>query len=76
MDNGWVNFTFNRAVREYGNWVTGKLNERDKKGKPVHKLEDLLKDGIVIETIEQKNAAGIQALRAMAMSDPGIGYKP
>lgn len=31
------------AIHMYGTYVDNKLDERDKKGKPKHKLEDIIK---------------------------------
>jgi hypothetical protein len=40
--NPWLAWQFDNAVFTFGRWVDSKLNERDKKGKPKHKIEALL----------------------------------
>ncbi len=43
IDEGaWLRWMFNQAVHTFGAWVEGQLAERDKQGKPVHKIERLL----------------------------------
>ena len=44
VDDPWAAYQFDLAVAQFGAWVEGKLNERDKKGKPVNSLAKLLGD--------------------------------
>lgn len=39
----WTGWQFDNAVMFFGRWVEAHLEERDKQGKPVHKIENLLK---------------------------------
>lgn len=39
----WEAYQLDTAALYFGRWVDGKLGERDGKGKPVHRLSDLLK---------------------------------
>lgn len=41
-DNRWLAWQFDRAVLTWGRYVELKLSERDKDGKPRHKLRTLL----------------------------------
>lgn len=43
--DAWEAYQLDVAVWTLGRWVESKLSERDKKGKPVHKLTTLLHDG-------------------------------
>ena len=38
IDDPWAAYQFDMAVAQFGAWVEGKLNERDKSGKPVNSL--------------------------------------
>ena len=42
VDDPWAAYQFDMAVGQFGAWVEGKLNERDKAGKPKHTLAKLL----------------------------------
>lgn len=44
VDDHWAAYQFDLVVAQFGAWVEGKLNERDKKGKPVTTLAKLLGD--------------------------------
>lgn len=44
VDDPWAAYQFDLAVAQFGAWVEGKLDERDKKGKPTHTLASLLGD--------------------------------
>ncbi len=41
-NNVWLKWQFDNAVLLFGTYIENKLNERDKEGKPKHKLETLL----------------------------------
>lgn len=38
----WLRWMFNRSVHTLGTWVENKLAERDRDGRPLHRLERLL----------------------------------
>jgi hypothetical protein len=38
----WTAWQFDATVLMFGRWVEAKLNERDKQGKPVNRMETLL----------------------------------
>lgn len=40
--NAWLSWMFNRAVWMFGAWVDGRLSERDKDGKPLYSLGELM----------------------------------
>ena len=40
----WAAYQFDLAVGQFGAWVEGKLQERDKAGKPKHTLAQLLRE--------------------------------
>ena len=40
----WAAYQLDVATLTAGRWVDGKLSERNKQGKPIHRLTDLLKD--------------------------------
>lgn len=42
LENDWAAYCFDSAIALFGNWVEGKLMERDKAGKPKYTLEGLL----------------------------------
>ena len=44
IDDTWAAYQFDMAVAQFGAWVEGNLNERDKSGKPVNSLAKLLGD--------------------------------
>ena len=44
IDDSWTAYQFDLTVLELGTWVENKLAERDKQGKPKHRLKDLLSD--------------------------------
>lgn len=48
IEHLYLAWCFDQAVSSFGLWVESKLSERDKKGKPKHRLETLL--GIPIRT--------------------------
>lgn len=44
IDDPWAAYQLDVATLTVGRWVDGKLAERNKKGKPVHRLVDLLRE--------------------------------
>jgi len=48
IEDDWAAWCFDQAIGTFGQWVENKLAERDKKGKPVHRIETLL--GLPIRT--------------------------
>jgi len=42
IEDEWAAYCFDSAIALFGNWVEGKLMERDKAGKPKYTLEGLL----------------------------------
>jgi hypothetical protein len=52
------------AVAQFGAWVEGKLNERDKAGKPKHSLAKLLGDEAAqVQEYAPVSAAGLRKVR-------------
>lgn len=46
LNNEWVAWQFDRAVRIYGSYVEGELNDIDKEtGKPKRSLKDIIEKG-------------------------------
>lgn len=41
-DNPWLAYVFDRSVTIFGRWVENMLSERDKHGKSVYKLKEIL----------------------------------
>lgn len=42
--DSWEAYQLDLATWTVGRWIDGKMAERDKQGKPVHKLQDLLSE--------------------------------
>lgn len=40
----WAAYQFDNAVTFFGTYIENRLNELDKEGKPIYKLEDFLED--------------------------------
>jgi hypothetical protein len=40
----WAAYQLDVATLTVGRWVDGKLSERNKQGRPIHRLTDLLRD--------------------------------
>lgn len=60
MEHPILSYFVDEAVGYFGQWVEGKLSERDKKtGKPKHKLEQLLS---VKKAAEKLRAADVRAM--------------
>lgn len=61
-DEKWLRWMFNNAVFTLGRWVENKLAERDRDGKPVHRIERLLDIPIQPKklTLAQFKAMGLE----------------
>jgi len=44
LTNSWVRFCFDRAIVLAGRYTENKLSQRDKSGRPKHRLEQILAD--------------------------------
>jgi len=44
IESTWPAYCFDAAVSLFGNWIEGKLSERNKWGHPRYKLEGLLQE--------------------------------
>jgi hypothetical protein len=65
----WAAYQFDMAVGQFGAWVEGKLNERDAKGKPKHKLAQLLGDDAQGE--QQYRPVSAEGLRKVRVREDG-----
>lgn len=63
--DGWLAYTFNRAVVVYGNWVDNQLEERDKNGKPRHRLDEILEAGTINGYEHRERRVSTASLRAL-----------
>jgi len=64
VDDPWAAYQFDMAVAQFGAWVEGKLNERDKAGKPKHSLAKLLGDEAAqVQEYAPVTAAGLRKVR-------------
>ena len=60
----WAAYQFDMAVAQFGAWVEGKLNERDKAGKPKHSLAKLLGDEAAqVQEYAPVRAEGLRKVR-------------
>jgi hypothetical protein len=44
IENSWAAYELDLACLTFGRWVENRLAERDRRGRPVHRLEALLAD--------------------------------
>ena len=64
VDDPWAAYQFDMAVAQFGAVVEGKLNERDKKGKPVTTLARLLGDeAAATQEYAPVSAVGLRKVR-------------
>ena len=64
VDDPWAAYQFDLAVAQFGAWVEGKLNERDKAGKPKHSLAKLLGDEAAqVQEYAPVSAEGLRKVR-------------
>ena len=64
VDDPWAAYQFDMAVAQFGAWVEGKLNERDKAGKPKHSLAKLLGDEAAqVQEYAPVSAVGLRKVR-------------
>jgi hypothetical protein len=68
--DSWEAYQLDLAAWMVGAWVEGKLAERDKRGKPVHRLRDLLSDEPAKGT--GFRAMGMAGARRMAIPESGV----
>jgi len=60
-DEKWLRWMFGNAVHAFGTWMENKLAERDRDGRPVHRIEKLLNLPI------QKKSVSIAQFEAMGL---------
>ena len=60
IQSGWTAYCFDSSVALWGNWIEGKLQERDKKGRAKYSLEGLLSGDL-----SRGRFAGIGSLLAL-----------
>ena len=68
--DSWEAYQLDLATWTVGRWIDGKMAERDKQGKPVHKLQDLLggkKPSSGFSTLANK-----PGVKRMAIPESGI----
>ena len=64
IDDPGAAYQFDLAVAQFGAWVEGKLNERDKSGKPKHSLAKLLGDEAAqVQEYAPVSAVGLRKVR-------------
>lgn len=66
----WEAFQFDMAVLTVGRWIDSKLAERDKQGKPIHRLQDLLREDTGPDA--EFRSLKSPALRKMRIPENGI----
>jgi hypothetical protein len=75
VEGSWEAYQVDLACLTVGRWVEGKLAERGKKGKRLHRLEDLLRERNTDEENERMRAyresRGIVA-RKMMVPESGV----
>lgn len=68
--DSWEAFQLDMATLTVGRWIDSKLSERDKQGKPIHRLQDLLREdaeqGAAFRSLKSTG------LRKMAVPESGI----
>lgn len=72
--DSWEAYQLDLATWTVGRWIDSKLAERNKKGEPVHRLQDLLSE--TSETKKPANQFGALAstpgIKRMAIPESGI----
>lgn len=72
LSDEWAAYQLDVAVLTVGRWVDGKLSERTKDGKPIHRLSDLLSDKPdAKEPTQFRSAAGL-VTKKMAIPASGV----
>lgn len=69
-----MTYTFDRAVWMLGQWVEGRLAERDTQGRPVWSLERLLREDGPSVSGDNRNLGGADQL--LALVGEGVRVKP
>lgn len=65
----WEAYQLDTAALYFGRWVDGKLSERDGKGKPIHRLADLLrppKKGEKVSAFRPLGGPGVKRVKINA----------
>ena len=65
----WEAYSLDLATLQLGRWIEGKLDERNDKGKPIHKLSDLLSE----KPAEQQEFRSMKGLVTKKMAIPENG---
>jgi hypothetical protein len=68
--DSWEAFQLDMATLTVGRWIDSKLAERDKQGKPIHRLQTLLRDDVQPDA-EYRSLKGA-GVRKMAVPESGI----
>lgn len=68
-DDAWGAWMINRAVWAVGAFITGKLHERDKKGKPRWTVEQILSGQAGVQPVKRNAAARAQMMFGNLMGD-------
>lgn len=72
LSDEWAAYQLDVATLTLGRWVDGKLSERTKDGKPLHKLRDLLSDKpAATQPTQFRSAAGLVS-KKMAIPASGV----
>lgn len=69
---GWAAYNLDLSVLQVGRYIEGKLAERDKDGKPTHKIENLLSDDPVVSSTFMSFKASGMSVQKMAIPESGV----
>jgi len=69
---GWEAYNLDLAVLQVGRYIEGKLAERDKDGKPTHKIEQLLSDDPVVSSPFASFKASGVPIEKMKVPESGV----
>ena len=69
---GWEAYNLDLAVLQVGRYIEGKLAERDKDGKPTHKIEHLSSDDPVVSSPFASFKASGVPIEKMKVPESGV----
>jgi hypothetical protein len=71
ITDSWLAYQIDVVTLRLGTWVEGKLEERDKEGKRIHTLDELLRDDLAEEQIRFASAKHL-VVKKMKIPDSGV----
>ena len=74
LTTSWEAWAVNSAILIEGRMIEAKLHETDDKGKPLHQLEDLLKEPTEWEPGEDRQAASFKNMNAKTFEALGLDF--